>query len=166
MPPFLRSPQTRPTCFLLSVDAIEPSRSGAVTVTVPVLFPFTWLNTYSFSHRQASDLCLEPQLPFRHSHFCSSRRPQRRNSLVSVLSLATFPTLQLPHLHTEATMLSALRVASRRTALRPATLNLTSRALLSTWNNVPQGPPVSFHAKKLKIKISVVHVRLLLTIGL
>lgn len=60
-------------------------------------------------------------------------------------------------------MLSALRVASRRTALRPATLNLSSRALLSTWINVPQGPPVSFNAKS---QTGIVHACLLLTIGL
>ncbi|UKZ73431.1 Aspartate aminotransferase, mitochondrial [Trichoderma virens FT-333] len=58
-------------------------------------------------------------------------------------------------------MLSTLRVASRRAALRPATLSFASRAALSTWINVPQGPPAilgiteAFKADKFEKKINL-----------
>ncbi|KAL6834424.1 pyridoxal phosphate-dependent transferase [Trichoderma camerunense] len=59
-------------------------------------------------------------------------------------------------------MLSTLRVASRRVALRPARLSLASRAALSTWINVPQGPPdailgitEAFKADKFEKKINL-----------
>lgn len=41
------------------------------------------------------------------------------------------------------TMLSTLRIASRRAAWRPATLNAAAMRAASTWSTVPQGPPVS-----------------------
>ncbi|KAK5997358.1 Fatty acid-binding protein [Cladobotryum mycophilum] len=59
-------------------------------------------------------------------------------------------------------MLSSLRVASSRVALRSARLNVVaSRAALSTWINVPQGPPAilgiteAFKADSFEKKINL-----------